>query len=77
MLSELAAWAQGSPVRGEITLVIGGAPSTPDDLSDVDLAELVAAAEADGMPRKEAIATVAKTHGRPRREVYEAVLSHR
>ncbi len=56
VLGELAAWAQGSPVRGEITLVIGGAPATPGDLSDVDLAELVAAAEADGMPRKEAIA---------------------
>jgi len=76
-LGELAAWAQGSAVRGEITLVIAGAVATPVDLSDVDLAELVAAAEDDGMPRKEAIAAVAKTHGRPRRAVYEAVLRYR
>ncbi len=76
-LGELAAWARESAVRGEITLVIAGAVPTPVDLSDVDLAELVAAAEADGMPRKEAIAAVAKTHGRPRREVYEAVLRYR
>jgi 16S rRNA (cytidine1402-2'-O)-methyltransferase len=76
-LGELAAWARDSPVRGEITLVIAGAPATPVDVSPEDLAGLVAAAEADGVPRKEAIAAVAKTHGRPRREVYEAVLRHR
>ena len=76
-LGELAAWARESTVRGEITLVIAGAVATPVDLSDVDLAELVAAAEADGTPRKEAIASIAKTHGRPRREVYEAVLRYR
>ncbi|HEX2419494.1 MAG TPA: 16S rRNA (cytidine(1402)-2'-O)-methyltransferase, partial [Micromonosporaceae bacterium] len=76
-LGVLAGWARESQVRGEITLVVGGAPSTPVDLSAVDLAELVAAAEADGMPRKEAIAAVAKQYRRPRREVYDAVLRHR
>jgi 16S rRNA (cytidine1402-2'-O)-methyltransferase len=76
-LGELAGWARESPVRGEITLVVAGAPSTPVDLTDADLADLVAAAEADGMPRKEAIAAVAKQYHRPRREVYDAVLRHR
>ncbi len=76
-LGVLAAWAADSPVRGEITLVVAGAVSTAVDLSDADLAALVEAAEADGMPRKEAITAVAKAHGRPRREVYEAVLRHR
>ena len=59
-LGELAGLGRGQPVRGEITLVVAGAPvATPVALSDADLAELVAAAEADGMPRKEAIAAVA------------------
>jgi 16S rRNA (cytidine1402-2'-O)-methyltransferase len=77
-LGELAGWAAADPVRGEITLVIGGAPvQAAAELGDADLAGLVAAAEADGMPRKEAIVAVAKAHGRPRRDVYEAVLRHR
>jgi 16S rRNA (cytidine1402-2'-O)-methyltransferase len=76
-LGVLAAWAADSPVRGEITLVVAGAVSTAVDLSDADLASLVEAAEADGVSRKDAIATVAKAHGRPRREVYDAVLRHR
>ncbi len=76
-LGQLAGWANESPVRGEITLVIAGAPAMLVELSEADLAGLVAAAEADGMPRKEAIASVAKSRGRPRREVYEAVLRHR
>jgi 16S rRNA (cytidine1402-2'-O)-methyltransferase len=76
-LGVLAAWAADSPVRGEVTLVVAGAVSTAVDLSDADLASLVEAAEADGLSRKDAIATVAKAHGRPRREVYDAVLRHR
>jgi 16S rRNA (cytidine1402-2'-O)-methyltransferase len=77
-LGELAGWAAAGQVRGEITLVIGGAPvRSAAELDDTDLAGLVAAAEADGMPRKEAIVAVAKAHGRPRRDVYEAVLRHR
>jgi 16S rRNA (cytidine1402-2'-O)-methyltransferase len=76
-LGVLAGWARESPVRGEITLVIGGSPATPVDLSNADLAELVAAAVADGMPRKEAIVAIAKQYHRPRREVYDAVLRHR
>jgi 16S rRNA (cytidine1402-2'-O)-methyltransferase len=77
-LAALAAWAAAEPVRGEITLVVGGAPPAPSaPLSEADLVALVAAAEADGVPRKEAIAGVAKRLGRPRREVYEAILRAR
>jgi 16S rRNA (cytidine1402-2'-O)-methyltransferase len=77
-LGKLAAWAAADQVRGEITLVVGGAPvRAAAELDDVDLAGLVAAAEADGVPRKEAIVAIAKAHGRPRRDVYEAVLRHR
>jgi 16S rRNA (cytidine1402-2'-O)-methyltransferase len=73
-LAELAAGAADDPPRGEITLVIGGAPLTP--AAPPTLGELVAAVaerEAGGTSRKDAIAEVAKEYGRPRREVYNAV----
>jgi 16S rRNA (cytidine1402-2'-O)-methyltransferase len=75
-LAELARWAAAEPVRGEITLVVAGAaPAGPPKLSDMDIAGLVEAAEADGLSRKEAIAAVAAAHGLPRREVYATVVS--
>jgi 16S rRNA (cytidine1402-2'-O)-methyltransferase len=76
-LGGLADWAAATPPRGEITLVVAGAPPRPATLTTAELAELVAAAEADGSPRKEAISSVARQYGRPRREVYDAVLRHR
>ncbi|MBW8481651.1 16S rRNA (cytidine(1402)-2'-O)-methyltransferase [Actinomadura sp. PM05-2] len=73
-LAELAAWA-AEGVRGEITLVVGGAPE-PAGLTDPgDLAAAVAAREEDGVPRKQAIADVARENGLPKREVYDAVLA--
>jgi 16S rRNA (cytidine1402-2'-O)-methyltransferase len=74
-LDELVAWAAGE-VRGEITLVIAGAPPRPAP-GGSDLAAEVAAAEATGLPRKEAMAAVAKRYGVPRRTVYNALLAHR
>jgi 16S rRNA (cytidine1402-2'-O)-methyltransferase len=77
-LAELAAWAAAGDVRGEITLVIAGAeraePVPPDGAT---LAGEVADEEEAGTPRKDAMAVVARRHGIPRREVYEAVLRHR
>jgi 16S rRNA (cytidine1402-2'-O)-methyltransferase len=73
-LAELAAGVADDPPRGEITLVVGGAPLTPAVPPTLD--ELVAAVadrEAAGTSRKEAIAAVAKEYGRPKREVYNAV----
>jgi 16S rRNA (cytidine1402-2'-O)-methyltransferase len=75
-LSELAAWA-AEGVRGEITLVVAGAPVEPVALSPSELAELVAAEEAAGADRKEAIRTVMSRTGLPRRDVYDAVVSHK
>jgi 16S rRNA (cytidine1402-2'-O)-methyltransferase len=77
-LSDLAEWAADG-LRGEITIVVGGASAndlrrargleTPQDwVRAVD--ERVTA----GVSRKEAIAAVAEEAGRPRREVYDAVL---
>jgi 16S rRNA (cytidine1402-2'-O)-methyltransferase len=77
-LGELAAWAASSPVRGEITLVVAGAvPAPPPSLSAEELAALVEAAEADGLSRRDAIASVARSTGLPRRDVYTAVHGER
>jgi 16S rRNA (cytidine1402-2'-O)-methyltransferase len=75
-LGELASWAAGGPVRGEITLVVAGRPAGSDPPPDAaELAEAVASAEDHGVPRKEAIADVARRHGVPKRAVYDAVLA--
>jgi 16S rRNA (cytidine1402-2'-O)-methyltransferase len=72
-LGDLAASAEG--VRGELTLVVAGAPPAARQRpSDADLASEVADLESDGTPRKEAIASVARSHTLPKREVYAAVV---
>ena len=68
-LSELVAWA-GGEVRGEVTLVVGGAPAP--DTSDLDWAALVEAETATGVSRTDAVKAVAKRHGVPKRTVYDA-----
>jgi 16S rRNA (cytidine1402-2'-O)-methyltransferase len=74
-LGELAATAAERELRGEITLVIGGATPMPTEVGRVELAAAVAALEADGLPRKDAISQVARDLGARRREVYDAVLA--
>jgi 16S rRNA (cytidine1402-2'-O)-methyltransferase len=74
ILGELVTWATSQAVRGEITLVVAGAQPSAVRLSDVELADLVEAAVADGLSRKEAIAAVARSTGTPRRDVYAATL---
>jgi 16S rRNA (cytidine1402-2'-O)-methyltransferase len=77
VLGELAAWAAAGDVRGEITVVVAGAVPTTAEPPDPDvLAGAVAEAEAVGVARREAIAAVAKAHGLPKREVYDAVVRH-
>jgi 16S rRNA (cytidine1402-2'-O)-methyltransferase len=72
-LADLVAWAAAG-VRGEVTLVVAGAPQRLDLPTDPDsLRNLVAAAEAEGMTRKNAILDVARRAGVPKREVYDAV----
>ncbi|HEY3737881.1 MAG TPA: 16S rRNA (cytidine(1402)-2'-O)-methyltransferase [Jatrophihabitans sp.] len=73
-LAELAEWARGD-VRGEITVVIAGATPSSDEASDTELVAEVAAREAAGQPRKEAIAEVAKARGMPKRQVFAAVVA--
>jgi 16S rRNA (cytidine1402-2'-O)-methyltransferase len=66
-------------VRGEITIVVGGA-NTQDLrvarglVDEADWVRAVAEREAAGMTRRDAIAEVARAAARPRREVYDAVI---
>ena len=76
-LAELATWAADGEPRGEITLVVGGAPAAVGRPSDGDLLAAVAAREAAGTPRKDAIAEVAKELGLPKRDVYNLVVAAR
>jgi 16S rRNA (cytidine1402-2'-O)-methyltransferase len=75
-LDELAEWAAGG-VRGEITLVVGGAVAQSGQVDSTELAAAVAGREAAGMPRKQAIADVARDRGVAKRVVYDAVLANR
>jgi 16S rRNA (cytidine1402-2'-O)-methyltransferase len=73
-LAELALWA-AEGVRGEITLVVGGAPEVVADLDAAALAAAVAEEEAAGATRKDAIRAVVVRTGLPRRTVYDAVVA--
>jgi 16S rRNA (cytidine1402-2'-O)-methyltransferase len=75
-LAELAAWAADG-VRGEITLVVGGAPRRVAGADPAALAAAVAARERAGTDRKAAIAEVARDAGLPKRVVYAAVVAAR
>jgi 16S rRNA (cytidine1402-2'-O)-methyltransferase len=71
-LGGLVAWvaAQEHGVRGEVTLVVSGGSKAEPDADD--LRALVAAREAEGMTRKDAIAAVVAATGVRRSVVYEA-----
>jgi 16S rRNA (cytidine1402-2'-O)-methyltransferase len=73
-LAALASWA-AEGVRGEITLVVAGAAPVVAELSAADLAAEVAAEEAAGASRKDAIRAVVVRTGLPRRTVYDAVVA--
>src|SRR5689334_7449103 len=73
-LAELAQWSGQEPPRGEITLVVGGAPERPATRpADADLRSAVAAHEGSGLSRRDAIQAVADAYGLRRREVYALV----
>ncbi len=75
-LDELAEWAAAGDPRGEITLVVAGAPPVPAVRPDDDaLRAAVAEREAAGLSRRDAITEVATAYGLRRREVYAVVHS--
>ncbi|MER5940341.1 MULTISPECIES: 16S rRNA (cytidine(1402)-2'-O)-methyltransferase [unclassified Streptomyces] len=74
-LAELAAWA-AEGVRGEITVVVEGAPEKgAEELDAGELVRRVRVREEAGERRKEAIAAVATEAGVPKREVFDAVVA--
>ncbi|MBK3646227.1 MULTISPECIES: 16S rRNA (cytidine(1402)-2'-O)-methyltransferase [Streptomyces] len=74
-LAELAEWAAAG-VRGEITVVVEGAPERgAQDVSAEELVRRVRLREEAGERRKEAIAAVAAQAGLPKREVFDAVVA--
>ena len=73
-LGALAQWAQDG-VRGEVTVVVEGAPERTVALTPAELVRLVGVREEAGLSRKEAIAAVAAETGTVRRDVYDAVVA--
>ncbi|MEU3509030.1 16S rRNA (cytidine(1402)-2'-O)-methyltransferase [Streptomyces longwoodensis] len=74
-LEELARWA-AEGVRGEITVVVSGAPERgPEEIGPEELVRRVRVREDAGERRKEAIAAVAAEAGLPKREVFDAVVA--
>jgi 16S rRNA (cytidine1402-2'-O)-methyltransferase len=74
-LAELVTWADHD-VRGEITIVVAGAPPVDAALLTADeLVRQVGVREAAGLSRKEAIADVATTTGVRKSVVFDAVVA--
>jgi 16S rRNA (cytidine1402-2'-O)-methyltransferase len=75
-LAEVRGRLEAAGPRGELTLVVAGAPAaatTPAADLVAEVAELVAG----GASTRDAIAAVARSSGTPRRAVYQAVLAAR
>lgn len=73
-LAELATWA-AEGVKGEITVVVGGAPAVVSDLQSE--AAVIQARVAAGERLKEVCAEVAAVTGLSRKDLYNAALAAR
>ena len=71
-LAELADWAADHEVRGEITIVVAGAPATTTSPDPDILREMVDRLVAGGRSRRDAVDEVARELGLNRRTVYDA-----
>jgi 16S rRNA (cytidine1402-2'-O)-methyltransferase len=73
-LGDLAArYARDRPL-GEVTLVVEGAPDEPPAMDDADLRLRARALLAEGLTARDATQRLTAETGRPRREIYAAVL---
>jgi 16S rRNA (cytidine1402-2'-O)-methyltransferase len=75
-LAELGERLAAQGPRGELTLVVGGAPE-PDGPDTSELADEVAHLVEGGASTRDAVGAVARATGTPRRAVYQAVLDAR
>jgi 16S rRNA (cytidine1402-2'-O)-methyltransferase len=73
-LADLVDWAKSEP-KGEMVLVIGGAPE--ESLETSDLVSEVLRLTASGLGLKQAVAEVAGLHGVSKSELYQASLDSR
>ncbi len=71
-LAELAEWADAG-VRGEIVIMIGGAPARAE-ATDSQIVEAVEAEMSAGASRRDAVSDVSAALGAARRRVYELAL---
>ena len=76
-LETLHNWAATTEILGEITLVIAGFDPDSRQFTEADLIEEVLKQEAAGISRKEAITEVARITGRAKREVFDAMVTHK
>ncbi len=75
-LRELLEWAESNEVRGEIAVVVGGAPEREPGKPE-DLVDAVNTLIGQGIRLKEAVAAVAEDARVSKRELYSAVLAAR
>ena len=76
-LGTLHNWAAATEILGEITLVIAGFDPGSRQFTEADLIAEVLKQEAAGISRKEAITEVARITGRAKREVFDAMVTHK
>ena len=76
-LETLHNWAAATEILGEITLVIAGFDPDSRQFTEADLIAEVLKQEAAGITRKEAITEVARITGRAKREVFDAMVTHK
>ena len=74
-LSQLRADLAAQGTRGEFVILVEGAAVEMAASGDVDYASLVRELMEQGVDKKEAIRTVARRCGVPKRSVYQAALS--
>lgn len=68
-LAELCEWSRG-PVRGEVVVVVEGAPDGLEEATDEQLRAAARALVDSGSSRRDAAAAIAAAHGASRRRVY-------
>jgi len=70
-------WANSKEMLGEFTIVISGFSKRDVTHSEDEIAGLVKRLESAGISRREAISTVAKELGVPKRSVFDIMVSHK
>jgi 16S rRNA (cytidine1402-2'-O)-methyltransferase len=76
-LAELHKWSTSKEMLGEFTIVIAGFLRRDVTHSEDEIVGLVKRLEQAGISRKEAISTVAKDLGVPKRNVFDIMVSHK